>query len=89
MVFSFSSAASRPLAHGCAFTQAVLEREAWRKALQQARGEKVYDDPKRLRRSLKKEKDAKRKSQAAWQGRVQDATKQSAQRQRKWVLRRR
>ncbi|KXZ43523.1 hypothetical protein GPECTOR_88g466 [Gonium pectorale] len=50
---------------------------AWKAALSRAGGEKVLDDPKLLRRSLKRESKRKEKHSKAWQERV--ATQQEAQ----------
>lgn len=42
------------------------DRHSWGAALKRARGEKVYDDPKLLKKSIKKETTIKRKKAAAW-----------------------
>lgn len=49
----------------------VVRQEAWRSALARAKGEKVLDDPKLLRKSLKKEHKQRVKSAKAWQERSQ------------------
>lgn len=38
----------------CCLWQAKLQREAWGTALQRAKGDKVFDDPNLLKKSLKK-----------------------------------
>jgi isoaspartyl peptidase/L-asparaginase-like protein (Ntn-hydrolase superfamily) len=58
--------------------QEVLRQDAWRNALARAQGEKVLDDPKLLRKSIKKEEKQKVKSAKAWQER----TAQQEQRQK-------
>lgn len=45
------------------------EKEAWGAAVARAQGEKVLDDPRLLRRSVKKDAKAKQKRSAAWQDR--------------------
>jgi hypothetical protein len=61
------------------------ERHSWGAALKRARGEKVYDDPKLLKKSIKKEAKIKRKKAAAWAEREakQRETIQSRQTERK------
>ncbi|KFM25313.1 Surfeit locus protein 6-like protein [Auxenochlorella protothecoides] len=61
----------------------VNEKEAWGTALARAAGEKVYDDPKLLRKSLKKEAKMKEKKQKAWQGRIAKQTDEQKTRQNK------
>lgn len=50
--------------------RAKLEKEAWGTALSRAKGDKVKDDPKLLRRSIKKDTKLKAKKAAAWKDRV-------------------
>lgn len=57
--------------------------EAWRAALMRARGEKVLDDPRLLRKSLKREAKAKQKSKQAWQQRKQKQSDEQAARQQR------
>jgi hypothetical protein len=54
---------------------------AWQAALSRAQGERVLDDPKLLRRSIKREAKAKQKSAKKWQERVgaQQEAKQARQ----------
>eukprot|EP00798_Chlamydomonas_sp_ICE-L_P002205 gene2205-33765_t len=47
-----------------------LKEEAWKSALKRATGEKVLDDPKLLKRSLKKEAKSKEKSAKGWKERT-------------------
>jgi hypothetical protein len=54
--------------------------EAWQAALARARGERVLDDPKLLRRSLKKDRKLKEKNAKKWQERT--AAQQEAQQAR-------
>mmetsp|Transcript_31557 Transcript_31557/g.80879 ORF Transcript_31557/g.80879 Transcript_31557/m.80879 type:complete len:364 (+) Transcript_31557:65-1156(+) len=65
--------------------------EAWKSALARAQGERVLDDPKLLRRSLKKETKQKAKSRDAWQERTRKETekKDATQKKRKDNLKRR
>lgn len=60
--------------------QEAIAAEAWRAALSRAAGEKVLDDPKLLRRSIKREAADKARSAKKWQERV--AAQQEAQRAR-------
>lgn len=46
------------------------EQEAWGAALKRAQGEKVFDDPKLLRKSMKKDKKLKEKRSKAWNERL-------------------
>lgn len=70
-----------PLPHA----QDVLRAEGWQAALQRARGEKVLDDPKLLRRSLKREGKSKQKSAAKWAARQSAAAEAQEARQSKCV----
>jgi len=63
--------------------EAKAHTEAWSVAMARARGEKVLDDPKLLRRSLKKEKRAKDKSRSAWEERKQKEVEQKEAKQQK------
>lgn len=56
---------------------------AWKAALGRAKGEKVLDDPKLLRKSLKKDAKRKEKSSAAWRDRVNVQTEVQQARQDK------
>jgi hypothetical protein len=47
------------------------EQEAWGAALKRAQGEKVFDDPKLLRKSLKKEAKMKQKKSKVWNERLE------------------
>jgi Surfeit locus protein 6 len=64
-------------------SQAKAAGEAWNAALARARGEKVLDDPTRLRRSLKKESKAAAKRGAAWAERTQQQQQSQAERQKR------
>lgn len=63
--------------------QEALAAEAWRAALSRAAGEKVYDDPKLLRRSIKREQQEKVRSAKKWQERVSSQQEQQRARQEK------
>jgi len=71
--------------------QAEAKKEAWSSALARARGEHILDDPKLLRRSMKRENRAKQKSREAWQERQKKETdrKEATQRKRKENLKKR
>ena len=60
-----------------------LFQESWRAALLRASGQKVLDDPKLLRKSLKKEAKRKEKSSKGWQERVQAQEEKKAAKQNK------
>lgn len=60
-----------------------LQREAWQVALSKAEGVRVLDDPRLLRRSLKKETKAKEKRSSAWKERVASQKEDLAGRQKK------
>lgn len=59
--------------------------DAWRAALLRARGEKVLDDPRLLRRSAKREAKNKAKRKQAWQQRVKQQADEQASRQQRCV----
>jgi hypothetical protein len=61
--------------------KARVEREAWGSAVARAQGDKVLDDPRLLRKSLKKEGKVKKKAAAAWQGRVDKQRQDQSERQ--------
>ncbi len=61
-----------------------VSEEAWQAALLRARGEKVLDDTKLLRKSLKREAKAKQKSREAWKQRVQKQNDEQAARQQRY-----
>ncbi|KAF0705055.1 Aste57867_7148 [Aphanomyces stellatus] len=56
--------------------RAVVQAKGWEKALKQAQGEKVLDDPKLLRNKLKKKLKQKDKSSKEWKQRVSNEKKQ-------------
>ena len=51
--------------------QAMLSKQAWGAALARASGEKVLDDPKLLRKSIKRAAAAKEARAAAWRTRLE------------------
>jgi hypothetical protein len=63
--------------------QEALRAEAWASALQRARGERVLDDPKLLRRSLKREQKLKQHRAKKWAARTQAVSEQQEARQHK------
>ncbi len=63
--------------------QAKTAGEAWGAAMARARGERVLDDPTRLRRSLKKDAKAAAKRAGAWEERTQAQNQTQAERQKK------
>jgi hypothetical protein len=73
---SSSGAAAATAAAG----DGAASSEAWQAALARARGERVLDDPKLLRRSLKKDRKLKEKNAKKWQERT--AAQQEAQKAR-------
>lgn len=60
-----------------------MQREAWGAALARAKGERVLDDPKRLRRSIKTDAKAKEKRQGAWKERAGKQKEAQAAKQQK------
>lgn len=65
--------------------QAAAQRDAWKAALARASGTKVLDDPRLLKKKLKREARQKSKSQAAWKERVERQQEDQAARQQKCV----
>lgn len=59
------------------------KQEAWKSALARARGEKVLDDPKLLRKSLKKDAKLKEKKSKAWKQRQGEQKQAQAKKQKK------
>lgn len=57
-------------------------KEAWDKAFLKAQGEKVKDDPKLLAKTIKKKIIKKRKSEKAWEDRIESVEKSMAERQK-------
>lgn len=78
----FGAAACRHVRGG---PQELAASEAWKSALARAQGERVLDDPKLLRRSLKKETKQKAKSRDAWQERTRKETEKKDATQKKWT----
>lgn len=65
--------------------QEAIAAEAWRAALSRAAGEKVLDDPKLLRKSIKRAEADKARSSKKWQERVATQQEQQRARQEKCV----
>lgn len=57
--------------------------DAWPKMMKLAKGEKVLDDPKLLKRSLKRMQKDKQKSKEGWKVRTDAVRKKQADRQEK------
>ncbi|PRW58169.1 surfeit locus 6-like protein [Chlorella sorokiniana] len=68
---------------GSADGKAQLAKEAWGAALQRAKGDKVLDDPRLLKRSLKKEAKLKAKKAQVWQERLKAQSEQQQAKQQK------
>lgn len=60
-----------------------MHQAAWQSALQRASGEKVLDDPKLLRRSIKKDHKQKVHSAQKWQERLKYQKDQKQAKQEK------
>ncbi|TMW58754.1 hypothetical protein Poli38472_006899 [Pythium oligandrum] len=63
--------------------KALVQAKGWTKALKQAAGEAVLDDPKLLRKKLKKKEKQKTKSSKEWQKRTSQVEMQKKERQKK------
>lgn len=61
----------------------LADKEAWKAAANKAMGLKVYDNPKLLKESMKKEKRRKEKSSEKWKERIQTTEKLMNERQQK------
>jgi len=64
-------AEQRQTQQGASAGDAGEEQEAWGAALKRAQGEKVFDDPKLLRKSMKKEAKMKEKKSKVWNERLE------------------
>ena len=64
-------------------SQETVQRDAWGAALARAKGERVLDDPKRLRRSIKTDAKAKEKRVGAWKERAGKQKEAQAAKQQK------
>ncbi|KAK3832627.1 MAG: surfeit locus protein 6-domain-containing protein [Linnemannia elongata] len=62
---------------------ALKEKDTWRKALQLAQGEKVKDDVKLLKKTIKREETFKKKSSKEWGERKSTVSKGKDQKQKK------
>ena len=63
--------------------QAQLAKQSWQAALARASGEKVLDDPKLLKKSIKRAQKAKQQRAAVWEQRVVAQEERQAERQQK------
>ncbi|XP_051152485.1 ribosomal RNA-processing protein 14-C-like [Andrographis paniculata] len=61
----------------------VAERASWKAATSRAMGEKVHDDPRLIKESMKREKRKKMKNAEKWKERVESQEKMKEERQRK------
>ena len=61
----------------------VAEKHAWEASLKRARGEKVLDDPKLLRKSVKREEKKKQKSIEKWSERTKTVQDQQNAKKKK------
>ncbi|KAK4347698.1 hypothetical protein RND71_034037 [Anisodus tanguticus] len=61
----------------------LADKEAWKAAANKAMGVKVYDNPKLLKESMKKEKRRKEKSSEKWKERMETTEKLQKERQQK------
>ncbi|CAG8447276.1 16655_t:CDS:2 [Dentiscutata heterogama] len=61
----------------------LRENEAWSKALQKAQGKKIKDDPKLLKKTIKKINFKKKSSEKTWKERIKAVDKAQAERQQK------
>lgn len=64
-------------------TRGKVKQEAWKSALSRARGEKVLDDPKLLRKSMKKDAKLKEKKSNAWKQRQGEQKQAQAKKQKR------
>lgn len=63
--------------------KSIEEASTWNKLIKQAEGEKVQDDVKLLKKSLKRKESAKQKSASIWANRQQQQKKEQDERQKK------
>ncbi|KAJ7957081.1 Surfeit locus protein 6 [Quillaja saponaria] len=61
----------------------IAQKLAWKTAMSRARGIKVHDDPKLLKKSLQKEKKRHEKNAEKWKGRVETREHKKAEKQKK------
>lgn len=61
----------------------IQKKDSWTRAIKQSAGEKVYDDEKLLRKSLKRQQKKKNKSEREWNEREENVKKSIATRQKK------
>jgi len=62
---------------------ALKEKDTWKKALQLAQGEKVKDDVKLLKKTIKREETFKKKSSKEWGERKSTVSKQKDHKQKR------
>ncbi|EGD76475.1 hypothetical protein PTSG_07591 [Salpingoeca rosetta] len=61
----------------------VVEKKGWDKALKRAEGEKVFDNPKLMKKAIKTRERKKAKSKKTWEARVAAVEKEQKERQEK------
>lgn len=61
----------------------LVEKHAWRAALEKAEGNKIKDDPKLLKKSLKRKEKMKARSKKQWDERKDQQNKQMADKQKR------
>ncbi|GAB2216030.1 hypothetical protein Droror1_Dr00023797 [Drosera rotundifolia] len=61
----------------------VAKKQAWKVAMDRAKGIKVHDDPRKLKESIKKEEKKHNKSKEKWEGRVESVETKRKERQEK------
>ncbi|KAL9262207.1 Surfeit locus protein 6-like protein [Drosera capensis] len=61
----------------------VAKKQAWKVAMDRAKGIKVHDDPRKLKESIKKEGKKHRMSKEKWEGRVESVETKRKERQEK------
>uniref|UniRef100_A0A6B2LG78 Ribosomal RNA-processing protein 14/surfeit locus protein 6 C-terminal domain-containing protein n=1 Tax=Arcella intermedia TaxID=1963864 RepID=A0A6B2LG78_9EUKA len=63
--------------------EALIKQEAWSTAKKKLIGEKVFDDPDRLKKSIKRDEQKKKKSKKEWDQRIRTQRNQQIASQRK------
>lgn len=83
---SLQTQPSQPSHENCNMFKTVqVPADAWPKMMKLAKGEKVLDDPKLLKRSVKRMQKDKQKSKEGWKTRTDAVRKKQASRQEKYV----
>ncbi|GAB2276785.1 hypothetical protein Dimus_011500 [Dionaea muscipula] len=61
----------------------IAKKQAWKVAMERAKGKKVHDDPKKLKETIKREKKQHKKSAEKWKERVESLETKKQERQDK------